>query len=386
MSKKVKKKVKKEPTADEVVYEKDRKFIKSLGPEIEEKFKNINGKTNPVAVPKKLYPDRTHRRNRALISWKTVKKNKLTISQLNTFKNGICVEFINDDILNDISELDETYKELKNRIGSDENVSSIITFRVEDGDPGATVARESFKKFESLESGIELKKIERVSKKIHVDAGYARFPGQKNEFWKGNAYYDISGGKQKKDSIKSHTSEDKLNLFNSANEYANDVVCNDLYITLFYFFIHCHDIDQKLNDKLEDFTNIKQECEDYLRTRDYDENNLYEYCITNPCLTYNKGILTDPIEVKKISVDDFKEQNTKKPEHIALCHNESADKQIIKFDKINGCIVSAARPTNMFWMYHTSNMLQQNHILEEYITLEAERVNRRHKIFEKNKE
>ena len=71
---------------------------------------------------------------------------------------------------------------------------------------------------------------------------------------------------------------------------------------------------------------------------------------------------------------------------VALCHAESADKNVIKFDKANKYIVSAARPTNMFWGYQSSNMLQQNYSLEEFFELEEERVIRRKEILEKNKE
>ena len=46
-------------------------------------------------------------------------------------KGGAVVEFLNNDIF--AEEESETYKELKKRIGSDEKVSAIISFRTEEG-------------------------------------------------------------------------------------------------------------------------------------------------------------------------------------------------------------------------------------------------------------
>ncbi len=341
-------------------------LLLGIGHEITEKFSNINGKTAQGDVPTALFQRRTSRRNRALISWKTVKENKLDIQQLNTFENGVCVEFVNNDYLNKSFSKDITFKGLKKLIGSDKNVSSIISFRAEDGDSGANIARSSFEKFKNTKHAFNLKPIKRKQKSI---------PGRGNEHWEGNFFSLIKGGKQK--TINSHANMQDPILFNPAIEYANKQVCDDLYITLFYFFLHCHDIKNYIK---KDLTSIKNDCEGYLKRRNYDEGNLYSYCITHPCLSFSKSILVDPIEVEKLSVQDFNiSWSFNNPKCIAICHNEAANKDRLKFDSKNNFVVSAARPTNMFWSRQSSNMIQQSFTLNEFFQLEKERVNRRKK-------
>ena len=67
------------------------------------------------------------------------------------------------------------------------------------------------------------------------------------------------------------------------------------------------------------------------------------------------------------------------PSTIAICHNEAANLDKFKFDSSNKFIVSAARPTNLFWSKQSSNMIQQSYSLKDFFELEAERVLRRKK-------
>lgn len=350
-------------------------LFSSIDPLVETKFSNINGKTAKVYVEDHLFQQRTPRTNRILIPWKSVNKNKLSIDELNTFSNGVCVEFVNYDFFNDDYLNNETFNELKTKLGSDDNVSSIISFKTEDGDPGANTARESFDKFKTQFPDFTFKPIVRKQQKFsrsHLGKG--------NEKWEGNSYYVIKGGQQLE--INSHKElsterERKPQLFNPAIEYANQEVCDDILITLSYFFLHCHDIETYI-EKI-DLKNLKHECESYLKNRDYDEGNLLEYCIKHPTLSFENGTLIDPIQVEKINVLDFKGWDENDPLSIALCHNEAVNKNIIKFDTTNNYIVTAARPTNLFWSRQYSNMLQQSYTLNEFFELEAERVSRRKK-------
>ncbi|MDC3404219.1 hypothetical protein OAY26_00705 [Acidimicrobiia bacterium] len=350
-------------------------ILNNIGKNISTKFNNINGKTSAVDVPQILFQQRTDRQNRALISWKTVYKNNLTLDQLDTFENGICVEFINNDFLDEEFSTNSVFQNLKERLGSDENVSSIISFRVEDGDPGANAARESFEKFKITNSSIDLKPILRKDKV----SPYTKFPkknvGKGNEKWTGNSYYEIKGGQQ--NSIESHSGYKNQYLFNPAIEYANEEVCKDILISLFYFFLHCHDINNYVK---EDWGKVKKECISYLKSRNYDDKNLYEYCENHPSLNWDKGVLIDPIEVTRFNVEDFDiKYDHSNPLSVAICHNEPVNKNIIKFDEKNQYIVSAARPTNFFWGKQSSNMVQQSYSLEEYFIEEELRVNRRKK-------
>lgn len=104
-------------------------YLGSYGENIRTKFSNICNKTGMYNVPEELFQKRTPRKNRVLISWKTVKKNNLNIEKLESFENGVVVEFMNNDYLDDDNQNDPVFIELKNRLGSNKNVSSIITFR-----------------------------------------------------------------------------------------------------------------------------------------------------------------------------------------------------------------------------------------------------------------
>ena len=109
----------------------------SEGKKAHTKLKNICNKTGQYGIPSELFQKRTSRKNRVLIAWKEVKENTITVEQLKTFSGGVVVEFINDDYFIDESSLDainkNTYSYLKSKVGSDELVSSIITFRSESG-------------------------------------------------------------------------------------------------------------------------------------------------------------------------------------------------------------------------------------------------------------
>jgi len=348
------------------------RLLSGVGHEISEKFKNINGKTSQGNVPEELFQKRTSRRNRALISWKIVKQNKLDIQQLDTFENGICVEFVNNDYLNKSFSNDDTFIELKNRIGSDQNVSSIISFRVEDGDSGANIARSSYQNFQKEVHPFKLMPIKRKNAKI---------PGKDNSHWEGNYFALIKGGTH--ETIDSHENLNDQMLFNPAIEYANEQVCDDLDITLFYFYLHCHDIRNIISNK-KDLNSIKRDCETYLKGRNYDEGNLYDYCKKHPCLSFSEGNLVDPIEVDTLNVQDFNTPwSFNDQKCIGICHNEAANKNIFRFDSKNGFVVSAARPTNLFWSKQSSNMIQQSFTLDEFFKLEEERVERRRLILEK---
>jgi len=350
-------------------------LFRSIDPLVHTKFSNINGKTANVYVEPHLFQDRTSRNNRVLIPWKSVNKNNLSLEELNTFSNGVCVEFVNYDFFNDDYLNNVTFNELKTKLGSDDNVSSIVSFKTEDGDPGANTARESFNKFKMKFPDFAFKPI--VRKQQEFSRGTL---GKGNEKWEGNSYFIIKGGQQLElNSHKDLSSERERNpsLFNPAIEFANQEVCDDIFITISYFFLHCHDIESYIGKK--DLKNLKLDCESYLNNRDYDEGNLLEYCIKHPTLSFENGTLMDPIQVEKINVLDFKGWNEDDPSSIALCHNEAVNKDIIKFDITNNYIVTAARPTNLFWSRQYSNMLQQSYTLNEFFELEAERVFKRKK-------
>lgn len=301
--------------------------------QIKEKFSNLNGKTGKYDVPDTLFQKRTNRSNRVLLRWKTIIKNKITLDQLKTFYGGVCVEFVNEDYFDEKNQKLELFQYLKSRIGSDDKISAILSFRNEDGDSGATIARQSFEKFKKLPEQ-NFTPIKRKSN-IHISG-----KGD-NSVWEGNLFYSIKGGSQH--SFESHQNIKDPTLFNPAVEYANEIVCLDIDLTMSYFAIHCFDLNQKA---IKGFDLLKLNLEKYLKTRNYDEGNLLDYCINHPCLKFGKGFLIDPIQMVQMSIDDFKTSGLENSS--VVCHNEAANKYNFYFDSKQKCILTPARPTNFF--------------------------------------
>ncbi len=368
-------------TAASVIFKKIDKLVGT-------KFTNASGKTVKGDVPTKLWLERTPRHSRFLISWKTILENDLELKHLETSEGGVCVEFVNDDFLQSEHppKKNKLYKELKSRIGSDENVSAMICFRTADKDPGANSARAAYENFNKSPKKILLNPIKKLDNDTYKNRYKMNFkkeykhkqnkrPAKENWAWEGNSFWDIRGGKAEK--FLSH--EKKQALFNPAIEYATEKCSDDIYAVLVFFFLHAKDLDKCAS--LKEIDDLKQKCSAFLKTRDYDDGNLYQYCVDHDCLTYKPGVLMDPIEVLEINAKDFALERTESDEMVLdLAHNEAQSHNIIKFDKTNKFLVTAARPTNLFWAKKSSNMLQQDHLLKDFYQLERGRVKRRDKL------
>lgn len=328
-----------------------------LDPKILEKFKNLNGKTGKYDVPDILFQKRTSRSNRILIRWKTIAQNNISLEQLKTFYGGVCVEFVNDDYYNEENSNNDLYNYLISKIGSDEVISAILSFRNEDGDSGATIARKNYNKFIS----------ENHTDFYPVKRKYPNVPGKgDNSCWEGNLFISIKGGAQ--ESYESHDGLDDPMLFNPAVEYANEKVCLDIDITMSYFALHCKDFPK---NEILDFHNLIQAIEKYLKSRIYFDGDLLNYCKNHYSLRLGDGCLVDPIQLTEMSINDFKTSGHENSS--VVCHNEAANKNIFYFDDIQNFILSPARPNNFFWSKHLSNMMQQNYNLDEYFIEEEKR-------------
>jgi hypothetical protein len=155
---------------------------RNLDKKILEKFKNINGKTGKYDVPDVLFQKRRSRSNRVLLRWKVLLQNKMTLEHLETFYGGLCVEFVNEDFFEPANRKNDLFNFLVSKLGSDEMISSIVSFRNEDGDSGANNSREYFNLFNSTikDDFIPIKrKFEQVSGKGD------------NSGWEGNLFYSI---------------------------------------------------------------------------------------------------------------------------------------------------------------------------------------------------
>lgn len=339
------------------------KIWSSIDDKLFEKFKNICGKTGMYDVPIELFQKRTHRKNRVLLRWKVLQKNNMTIEHLKTFYGGVCVEFVNDDFFNENNHELDIFKQLVSKIGSDNKISAILSFRNEDGDSGSTSARYYYNKF------LEMDKENYSPIKRNPNISYSGMGD--NSVWEGNLFYLIKGGSQ--NSFSSHEGITPPQLFNPAVEYANEVVCTDIDITMSYFAMHCFDFDINL---VPNYQKFKSDVENYLKCRIYDEGSLFDYCKNHQSIRFGNGFLIDPIQMRHIGIDCFKTSGL--DDSCVLSHSEATNKYRFHFDSIHKCILTPGRPTNLFWSFHLSNMMQQNYNLEEYFEKEIERVNLRH--------
>lgn len=335
---------------------------------ISEKFNNISGKTGKYFVPDTLYQKRTARKNRALIPFKHVLDNNLTYDQLNTFKGGVVVEFVNNDFFDQRAlpknQQNEVFKKLKDNLGSDENVSAMIDIR----STGKSSSRDQKRAYDNVidylkKENTDIKKV-LIQRNIEVD-----YNGQGNDKWIGYLYYTIKGGQQDtKDSHKENNIlSSNVQLFNPSVEYACESVSADITLVLIYFALFSVQPEIRNNE----WNQIVKEYRNYLEERIYDGGSLYDYVSKHISLNLKKDQLMDPIQVVPISIDDFTSKG-RKEDDIDLTHQISVNKHSYKYDNTLCTLLTPARPTNVFWSKHLSNMMQQDFSLKEYIMTQRE--------------
>lgn len=363
-------------------------YLGQYGENIRSKFGNICGKTGQRDIPTELYQKRTKRSNRILIPWKTVKSNNLTFEQLDTFEGGVVVEFMNDDFFDEENKKDVLFKKLSDRIGSNENVSSIITIRSEGGSSSSQLQRDSFDKL------INNTKVKYRNEIIEININnYKKYAikqiitgqGTGNETWTGFLFISIKGGQQ--DTIETHRGIE-YTLFNPACDYASSDVCTDIDLVCAYFAMKSIDIsgfnqDDKISYRLN--MNGIEQClaETYYDSEAY-KGNLLDYCRNQYSTSFYDNQLTDPIQLKRINIGSFniKERTN---DSIDFTHIEAVNKNKFYWDSIKKCVLSPARPTNIFWSYHLSNMMQQDYNLDEYFEYEEERFKKREELIKNKK-
>lgn len=344
-------------------------FLKIFWKDIRTKFDNICWKTWQYNIPDELYQKRTSRKNRSLISRRTVKANNLTINQLNSFEWWVVVEFANFDYFSTDDGNNEVFNELKKRIWADENVSSIITFRGEGWTSSSSIPREALQRFLTWTNVIykwQNLTIDRVN--------YEDYFLQQNErWWMGNekrsGFLFISIRWWQQNTIESHRNQE-LTLFNPACEYAGENTCLDIDLVLSFFALHSICTDTLLNTQRQTYDILINDLQNLLRNVNYRINGndicLLNYCINHPSIAICTWELIDPIQIERISIKNF-EIKDKTPESVDLTHNEAVNKEKFYWDDLNNCILSPARPTNIFWSFHLSNMMQQDFDLKDYL-------------------
>ena|GEM_PF-954901 len=352
---------------------------------IKEKFSNITAKTGRYNVPEELFQKRTPRKNRVLISWKKVKENNLTMEQLNSFSGGVVIEFVNNDFFLGQNQTDPLFVELKNKLGSDGIVSSIISIRSEAGSSSSEEQRNAYEKL--IQNTIvnyekKGKKKLAVLNPENIENYYLRKKGGAdgaggtgNEKWEGFLYISIRGGQQ--DTIISH--HRNITLFNPACEYASQEVGEDINLVMCYFALKSI---RSRSKQTEEYDSLLKKTKDILEKTNYDtpefKGSLFDYCENHPSIKFSDdGYLCDPIQLKKIEIKDFSVDDKNLPESIDFTHSEGVFYEKYYWDKERKQILSPSRPTNVFWSKHLSNMMQQNFTLETYFEQEDRRVSKR---------
>lgn len=361
-------------------------IIKKSNRKIKKKFSNITSKTGRYNVPVELFQKRTSRKNRVLISWKKVKENNLTIEQLKSFSGGVVIEFVNNDFFLEQNQTDPLFIELKNKLGSDGIVSSIISIRSEAGSSSSEEQRDAYEK---LIQNTEVNYMEGKTKKSvvlnseNIENYYLRKKGGAggigNEKWEGFLFISIRGGK--KATTTSH--EEGITLFNPACEYASEEVSEDINLVMCYFALKSI---RSRSKQTEDYYSLLKRTKIILEETIYDtpefKGSLLDYCENHPSIKFsNDRYLCDPIQMENIDIKDFSVGDKLSPEAIDFTHNEAVLYEKYYWDKERKQILSPSRPTNVFWSKHLSNMMQQNFTLETYFEQEDRRVSKRNNYY-----
>lgn len=381
---------------------------------IKSKFDNISGKTGQYFVQDYLFQKRTKRSNRILMPFSHVLSNNLTYDMLESFSNGVTIEFVNNEFFDQLKlpeeNQNEVFRILKNKLGSDDDVSAIISIR-STGFSSSAEQRNAYANLidfmhnnyniDPVNPNLKEYLVQRKSKNI------IKYTGIKNDKWTGFIYCSIKGGQQ--DTLHLHqkykiNSED-VQLFNPSVEYADEVVSVDVTLVLIYFALHSIHHDKKikeLNSEIDElklllnknndvdmdktnreiadknnyvmqlkehkkkFSYVKNNIATYLATREYNKINLLYYAQNHMSLKISPGYLTDPIQVLPIKIEDFVIR-TICNDSVDLTHQTSVSKNSYVWDDKHKIILSAASPINLFWSKHLSNMMQQDYSLEEYI-------------------
>ena len=382
------------------------------------KFNNISGKTGRYFVQDYLFQKRTKRSNRVLMPFEHIVLNSISYEMLKSFTNGITIEFVNNQFFDQLklseNNQNEVFKILKNKLGSDEDVSAIISIR-STGASSSVIQRQAYSNL-----------IDFMSKNYNVDSknpnlkeylvqrkspDIIKYSGIKNDKWKGFIYCCIKGGQQ--DTLNLHEkykiSSKEVQLFNPSVEYANEIVSTDITIILIYFALFSIHHDKKINElkseinQLEAFlkenqnadeineakkeiknkkeyieklkvhasklSKIKSDVKDYLSTRSYNNSNLLKYAKNHMSLKNKPGFLTDPIQMNDINIENFAIK-TVCNDSVDITHEISVSKNNYIWDEENKILLTAASPLNLFWSKHLSNMMQQDYSLKEYINFQ----------------
>lgn len=359
----------------------------SLNPDqkkaIESKFNNISGKTGRYYVPETLFQKRTSRTNRCLIPFDHIRAANISYKELKTIDSGVVVEFVNNDYFDQLSlssdKQNDVFKKLKNKLGCDDKVSAIIDIR----STGSSSSQTQRSAYDTLKNWLCCKKLKEKDVLLQRKKG-VKYSGKGNDKWEGFLYYNIKGGQQ--DGMDSHMDNGinpkDVQLFNPSVEYARKDVSDDITLVLIYFALfsipkkdrNIQIKDPQKTDKTIDWLKVKTEYENYFKTRIYKGFSLYDYVTTHISLNLIKDTLMDPIRIEPINIEDFTRKK-RDDDAVDIAHQSSVMNHNYIWDQKLNVLLTPARPTNLFWSKHISNMMQQNYSLKNFILSQINSMN-----------
>lgn len=322
----------------------------NYNPKIKTKLDNINkaGSTNSIPCTTK----RVSQNSRIYLPYDIIIKNKLSLEELNTYSNGICIG-ITPSKFNELCKNDQNSKldnHIINNIGSDENVSAIVVIMKISGYSGSNKERQEKLILDELIKKNNWKPIIRktIIKKTDINKG--------NDKWEGHYYYNISGGQQ--ESHKSWEEKEEQIFTTHKGFMSNNEVINMVKKSLIYMMLFVYDIDKVIdNNKVEEY---KSTLENELKNKFYINKSCYQLIKQLECFDKDNNLIS-PIMCNKISIDDFGEIHK-----LNISHNVAVSKNIIQYCDINKIMLSDYRPGNLFWDFEIANMRQQDNTIEEY--------------------
>ena len=354
---------------------------------ITNKIKNVVQKTRPNFVPTELFQKRCTRDNRALIKWKSVLENNLSFEQLESFEGGITVAFINNDFFEEEYQNNKIFTKLRKLLGSDEKVSSVILIKSDMGSSSSIIPQKAFEKLTD-NSKIEYRGKEIIINKSNVDKYYIKQNkngnGKGNDSWEGFLYISIRGGNNK-NIIRSHVNKN-LTLFNPACEYAAEDVKEDIIFIMEYYMLLSLDKKTLIKNKVlyDRYIKLIEAFKEELKKTEYDveneyKGNLLDFIEKERRYAVRDDKLYDPISSEIIPIDKFNIIE-RTEDSIDFTHEEAVEFEKYYWDNKRKRVLSAARPTNVFWSFHKSNMMQQNCTLERFFEEEENRYKKRKRI------
>ena len=329
-------------------------WIRTVRPSMATKFNKMK---NAQGCDLPCYTQRVARSCLTIIPYPLIVKNNLTIPQLETFTNGVCIQ-INWNCfkaLYDKSQRSELEEYCVTHIGSDAPVSCVVTLFSKETEGSASAQSltylEEFKEFITEHRWTPTR---RKSEKIKRGSN-----NKGNDKWCGHYMYQVKGGSNTNYACSHSKKEGKAGLFTLHKGFATDETMEWTRATLLWQFLHIKELDTLFTQS--EIETYKQKYEEALSAKTYLGKTCLELIdsISSTQKIIRDGYLFNIIDQKHLTIDDF--------DSLEVTHNEAVSKEKVYFDETTQMLLSDFRPGNVFLCHRKSNMRQQELTVDEWI-------------------